>query len=868
MKKALSVILVLVMLLGMMPLTAFATEEEHTHTYENGICTGCGEKLSFEGKTISILGDSISTYTGVSNDSSVNATLKGGAIYYNAGTQGVYRADTWWQQTIDALGMELLVNNSWSGSAVLHTRSGTAGAYVNRCVQLHNTAGDEPDVIVGFLGTNDFSYYQSALGTADIDYDKLITDNGDGTYTYATPKTTCEAYAVMLHKMVNRYPDAEVYCMNLLPRRNPDHDGKDVVPAPTQFNGELAKVISHFGCTVVDLENCGITPAPENFDTYITDQRVHPGPLGMDQMTQALIDTMMGMEDATFAVSQNLVNVTANVSGGIVLAGRSFNVALTPAAGFDKLTVTVTMGGKDVTASVYSDGKVNIPAVTGDVVITASATVDDTPNNYCWEISGNNFVNVAKNDLSANTLTKKAGSITDGVIKSAYFQLEKPVVLRHNRPWMVEWRVSGTSWTGMLLSGNVNSSAAGNSYLFKTTQNTGFIGFGELVSGSYHNYGIALASQGVDLAAEHTYRVENRIAADGSNMAYLLVDGKDYGPMNHYYIGGNSNQGKQVDWLNGRDFCFFYIGSNGHPLNNCKLDYLTVTECVHTYENGICIGCGATQPGPVITQQPESVQQEIGKKFAITVKAEGDGLTYQWYVKESGAKAFKVSVNKTTSYAYTMQDYMHNRQVYCVVTDANGNSVQTETATITRPPMELTILQQPQDAQQEIGQKFSIKPAVQGDGLTYQWYYKDAGMKNFAKSSNRTSAYAYTMQSYMKGRQVYCVITDQYGNSVTTDVATISLPPVELKILEQPTDVFAAKGEKFSISAKVQGDGLTYQWYYKESYMKDFKVSSNKTSAYAYSMQNYMDGRSVYCVITDQYGNQVTTEVVTIHLEK
>ena len=178
------------------------------------------------------------------------------------------------------------------------------------------------------------------------------------------------------------------------------------------------------------------------------------------------------------------------------------------------------------------------------------------------------------------------------------------------------------------------------------------------------------------------------------------------------------------------------------------------------------------------------------------------------------------------------------------------------------------ILQQPQDAQQEIGQKFSIKPTVQGDGLTYQWYYKESYMKDFAVSSNKTSAYAYTMQSYMHNRTVYCVITDQYGNQVTTDVATITRPPMELKILEQPTDVYAAKGEKFSISPKVQGEGLTYQWYYKEGYMKDFKPSSNKTSAYAYSMQTYMNERSVYCVITDQYGNQVQTEVVTIHLEK
>ena len=293
-------------------------------------------------------------------------------------------------------------------------------------------------------------------------------------------------------------------------------------------------------------------------------------------------------------------------------------------------------------------------------------------------------------------------------------------------------------------------------------------------------------------------------------------------------------------------------------------DYVDATG--HTYKNGICTVCGATQPGPVITQRPESVQQEVGKKFAITVMAEGEGLTYQWYVKDSGAKAFKVSSNKTASYAYTMQTYMHNRQVYCVVTDANGNSVQTETATISRPPQTLKILQQPQDARVNEGEKFSISPKVEGEGLIYQWYVKENGAKAFKVSSVRGSAYALTMQKYMIGRQVYCVITDKHGNSVTTDVATISLPPVELKILEQPSDVYASKGEKFSISPKVQGEGLTYQWYYKEGYMKNFKPSSNKTSAYAYSMQLYMNERSVYCVITDKFGNQVQTEAVTIYL--
>ena len=285
----------------------------------------------------------------------------------------------------------------------------------------------------------------------------------------------------------------------------------------------------------------------------------------------------------------------------------------------------------------------------------------------------------------------------------------------------------------------------------------------------------------------------------------------------------------------------------------------------HIYENGTCAGCG-DHKGAVIIRQPESVEVELGKKFAITVKAEGEGLTYQWYVKEAGAKAFKVSVNKTASYAYTMQDYMHGRQVYCVITDANGNQVTTETAAITRPSQTLTIIDQPQDARVNVGEKFSISPKVEGEGLTYQWYVKEAGAKAWKVSSNKTSAYAYTTQNYMIGRQVYCVITDKYGNSVTTDMATIQLPARELMILTQPTDVYASLGEKFSIAPEVQGEGLTYQWYYKNAGGKSFAASSNKTSAYAYSMQSYMNGRSVYCVITDQYGNTVQTETVTIHV--
>ena len=383
-------------------------------------------------------------------------------------------------------------------------------------------------------------------------------------------------------------------------------------------------------------------------------------------------------------------------------------------------------------------------------------------------------------------------------------------------------------------------------------------------------------------------------------------------------------------------------------------DYVDATG--HNYENDICTACGEAQPGPVITLQPENVSAAIGEKFAVTVEAEGEGLTYQWYYSNDGGKSFAVSSFKSKTYAMTMATYCHNRQVYCVITDANGNDLQSEIATITapltitkqpadvqveigqkasisvsavgdglryqwyykdrgskefkvssykgktysmtmaewchmrqvycvitdaygntvtteiatmsRPPLALTIVTQPQDVQVEIGEKANITVVVQGEGLTYQWYYKDRGNKEFKVSSYKGNTYSMKMAEFCHLRQVYCVITDQYGNSVTSETATMTRPPVELKILTQPTDITAAVGEKFSVRFTVQGEGLTYQWYYKNKGDKTFKVSSFTGNRYSMTMANFCDGRQVYCVITDQYGNQVTTEVVTLTVEK
>jgi hypothetical protein len=75
-----------------------------------------------------------------------------------------------------------------------------------------------------------------------------------------------------------------------------------------------------------------------------------------------------------YAVSNNLTNVTTSNSVTSVEGDTAYTATLTVKDGYEKLTVSVKMGGVDITSTAYSNGVVNITKVTGDIVITASAT--------------------------------------------------------------------------------------------------------------------------------------------------------------------------------------------------------------------------------------------------------------------------------------------------------------------------------------------------------------------------------------------------------------------------------------------------------------------------------------------------------------
>ena len=299
--------------------------------------------------------------------------------------------------------------------------------------------------------------------------------------------------------------------------------------------------------------------------------------------------------------------------------------------------------------------------------------------------------------------------------------------------------------------------------------------------------------------------------------------------------------------------------------NGTSANITVSVACEHTYEGGVCTSCGAAQPGPVITQQPVDSEAAMGETFCVTVEAEGEGLKYQWYFRNAGTTAWHKSGVRDNTYDDVMTTARAGREVYCVITDANGNSITTDTVKLICVPSEkLEIITQPADGEAILGERYCVTVEAKGEGLKYQWYFRNKGATRWTKSSVTDNTYDDIMTNTRNGREVYCVITDLAGNKVTTNIVKLVRVPMKLEITSQPTDATAAFGETFCATVEAKGEGLKYQWYYRNAGSSVWHKSGVRDNTYDDVMTKARNGREIYCVITDMWGNSVTTDTVKL----
>ncbi len=218
-------------------------------------------------KKLSILGDSISTYSGY--------LPSGNATYYPRGE--ITSVDfTWWKEVINACSLTLNINNSWSGSRVTTTNGDASAGCMTRTANLGN-----PDIIIVYMGINDFN---ANVPIGAYDGHSAIPNN---TTLFAT------AYSIMLNKILTNYQNAKVYTCTLIPEERNLTSGFPELNSNgdslADYNETIKRISDIFNVEVLDIAKCGLTY--QNMTIYNPDM-LHPNKAGHALIANYIINRL------------------------------------------------------------------------------------------------------------------------------------------------------------------------------------------------------------------------------------------------------------------------------------------------------------------------------------------------------------------------------------------------------------------------------------------------------------------------------------------------------------------------------------------------------------------------------------------------
>lgn len=277
---------------------------------------------------------------------------------------------------------------------------------------------------------------------------------------------------------------------------------------------------------------------------------------------------------------------------------------------------------------------------------------------------------------------------------------------------------------------------------------------------------------------------------------------------------------------------------------------------------------------PKIIEEPEDTSVVSGKSFTYTVKATGENLQYQWqYSTDMGSSWINSTSSsaKTATFRSVAKDSWNHRLYRCLITDAAGNTLTSAEAMLVVFPLP-KITSQPTDTTVAPGKYFTFSVSTEGEGLTYQWQYSKNNGSSWVSSTMsaaKTETYKTKANLEWDGRLYRCKITDEYGNTVISDTATLHVKAAELVIVEQPSDTMAGAGEAFHFGISATGDGLTYQWQYSSNQGNTWvssTTSAGKSSLYKSTAKSSWDNRWYRCLVTDVYGNTVISDNAVLHI--
>lgn len=533
----------------------YASEAEYNYLYS-----------LFHGKTISVMGDSISTIK--------DKIPSGNALYYDntTGKEMTFERN-YWGDIITRFGATEGIDEAWSGSTIGSKAASMASK--DRINKLDDNG--TPDVILYYGGSNP----DSSVGTFDPDADYAKTVDWAQSYS-----DTASAYAASLQRMKVTYPGAEIIA--IIPYYEQNN-----IPKQAEVIEQIAK---HYDITTIDLRELrkqeDISPKNE----------LHPNMDGHSQIAAYICQQLYEQQ----AVTPNEKTVTYDANGGSFKNGsdpikQSVTAELPKAtrAGYAFVGWFDRAAGGNKIASALDTA---IPSGMQDD-LNATTLYAHWTRSFTWDFD-NNLDAVDADGNVIITVSAEHGSTTlndDNTVKFNDYQgkLSTPFTLDPTQNWRVEWKEKNQAKENMLFSSTATREK-GMTYIFLyepsiymdtydvTNSKTDYINFGGPAyqkEPTSNEYSVVKLENNYDKATETSLVT---LSVDGEQVFAKLNTQGRYGSHGSSLTASDYEQ-YALEKLN---FTFNYLGGNGDggdtpawKLSN-TFDYIKVTlgdDHTHTY---------------------------------------------------------------------------------------------------------------------------------------------------------------------------------------------------------------------------------------------------------------------------------------------
>ncbi len=344
------------------------------------------------------------------------------------------------------------------------------------------------------------------------------------------------------------------------------------------------------------------------------------------------------------------------------------------------------------------------------------------------------------------------------------------------------------------------------------------------------------------------------VAANGSGLSYQWQASSDSGSTwKDSSLSGNQTASLTVSALYSR---------NGYRFR------CVVTD---TYGTSVTSNAASLTVNAVmwVTTQPTDQTAKEGAYAYFTAAGSGNGITYQWQAsKDNGANWINSGLtgNKTETLKVQATAARNGYKFRCVITDANGNTRNTNGAKLTVTGGSIPVITtQPASKYVVAGNTAKFTVAASGSSLSYQWQVStDSGKtwKNSGMTGNKTKTLSVAVTAARNNYRFRCIVTSG-SNSVTSDVATLTV----FGIKTQPAAKSVSAGTTAKFTVKAVGSGLTYQWQVwtpdKQTWTNS-GLTGNKTKTLSVAATAARNGYKFRCVITDSKGNKVTSSAAAL----